>query len=239
MFKLSKKLWTSAALASALCSTSAFAAQSIEGCYTRHVELAASSTEQSMLTVAGRRISALAPSKPGVLEYRHEETLNAVYFAFVDGHKTGTVTLFVTDDQGETCTLILSPRAIAGDKITVVPPTKKVTRSAAKAQPYQQRVKALLLVMAGANPDSPVPVQGVNADVPLWEGTRLVFKRRYLDDALVGEVYDLTNVGTTDMQLAEQELYRQGVVAVAIAEHTLPVGASTTIYVVRSRGENE
>lgn len=241
MFKPLKKSLMSAAAVSALLCVPAYAAQKVEGCYQRHVEVALSSVEQSMLSIEGRKVAALAPSKPGILDYSHKPELNAVFLAFKPEHTAGTVTLFITDSQGDTCTLLLAPRPVAGDTITIVPPGGKhrATDPDGKALPYQRRVKNLLLQMAGAVPTDGLPVQVVGADIPLWEGTRLVFKRRYLDEGFVGEVYDLTNVGPGDMQLAEQELYRNGVVAVAIAEHTLPVGASTTVYVVRTRGEHE
>lgn len=56
----------------------------------------------------------------------------------------------------------------------------------------------------------------------------------YNERELVGEKYVLTNTGKTPMRLVEQELYRKGVVAVAIENMHLEAGQSTNIYVVRS-----
>jgi conjugal transfer pilus assembly protein TraK len=50
----------------------------------------------------------------------------------------------------------------------------------------------------------------------------------------VGEKFKLTNTGKSVIRLVEQELYRKGVVAVAIENMQLEAGQSTNIYVVRS-----
>jgi conjugal transfer pilus assembly protein TraK len=41
------------------------------------------------------------------------------------------------------------------------------------------------------------------------------------------------------MLLMEQELYRKGVVAVVIENHTLPSKGQTLIFIVRGRKDNE
>lgn len=49
-----------------------------------------------------------------------------------------------------------------------------------------------------------------------------------------GEKYRLTNTGKTALRLVEQELYRKGVVAVAIEQMQLEPGQTTSVHVVRT-----
>jgi conjugal transfer pilus assembly protein TraK len=56
---------------------------------------------------------------------------------------------------------------------------------------------------------------------------------------VVGERYRLVNASGSIMRLAEAELYRDGVHAVAIEQRTLAPGESTPVYIVRTRGETE
>jgi hypothetical protein len=41
------------------------------------------------------------------------------------------------------------------------------------------------------------------------------------------------------MRVAEQEFYKPGVHAIAVVQHELPPLASTNVFIVRERGENE
>lgn len=240
MLKTSRKLLTILTL---VLSTSpgapAFAKQLIEQCYEGHAQLSVSENESSLLTMQGRKIAAFSPSKAGVLEYTYEADINTVYFAFLPGQARGSVTLFVTDDAGQTCTLLVTPKAIAGDVFTIVAPRPKYVAQSRRTLPYQQQAKDLLLAMTGSVPDDRLEPIAVNAELPLWRGVRLIFKSRYEDGGFIGESYDLTNVSLEPMQLAEQELYRPGVIAVGISEHALAPGLTTHVYVVRMRKADE
>ena len=88
--------------------------------------------------------------------------------------------------------------------------------------------------MALEEPPSSVEMRATQQEFALWENTRFLMVAVYNERELVGEKYVLTNTGKTPMRLAEQELYRKGVVAVAIENMQLESGQSTNIYVVRS-----
>jgi conjugal transfer pilus assembly protein TraK len=109
-----------------------------------------------------------------------------------------------------------------------------VSRTAATSSAYQSAIKDLVYEMAavqidpGADPAaSAVPV---NQEVPLWKEARLTFDAKYVEDVFVGEQYTLTNVSVSDMVIAEQELYRPGVVVVAVEQQTLAPGDSTRLH---------
>ena len=95
-------------------------------------------------------------------------------------------------------------------------------------------VRSLVAAMALEEPPNNVEVRATKQEFALWENTYFVMIAVYNERELVGEKYVLTNTGKTPMRLVEQELYRKGVVAVAIENMQLDPGQSTNIYVVRS-----
>ena len=95
-------------------------------------------------------------------------------------------------------------------------------------------VRNLVASMALEEPPNSADVRTTNQEFALWENTRFVMTAVYTERELVGEKYLLTNTGKTPIRLVEQELYRKGVVAVAIENMQLEAGQATNIYVVRS-----
>lgn len=100
---------------------------------------------------------------------------------------------------------------------------------------HVRAIKAMWLAMAGDAVPRDVQVRAMNREVALWREARFVLDRVYVANAMVGELYTLTNVSAQPMVLAEQELYRDGVLGVAIQDHQLRPGQATVVYVVRSR----
>jgi conjugal transfer pilus assembly protein TraK len=95
-------------------------------------------------------------------------------------------------------------------------------------------IRDLVAVMALEEPPSTANVRAADEELALWENTRFVLTAIYQDRGLVGEKYTLTNTGKTQIRLVEQELYRKGVLAVAIENMNLAPGQSTSVYVVRA-----
>ncbi|HGO6126525.1 type-F conjugative transfer system secretin TraK [Burkholderia cepacia] len=212
-------------------------------------EYTVSATEQNRLEIAGRAIKKVVPAHKGALTYVKDTANGVFYFAFANGGDAmGTETLFVIDDQGATYQLLLQPRRVPSANI-IVPASGDGTgrvsaiRSAATSSAYQSAIKDLVYEMAAAQTDAGAdPVASavpVNQEVPLWKEARLVFQTKFVEDAFVGEQYTLTNVSSSDMVIAEQELYRPGVVVVAVEQQTLAPGDSTRVYIVRERARDE
>lgn len=94
-------------------------------------------------------------------------------------------------------------------------------------------VRSLVSSMALDEPPNTVDVRATNQEFALWENTRFTLIAVYNERDLVGEKFVLTNTGRSQIRLVEQELYRKGVVAVAIENMQLEPGQSTNVYVVR------
>jgi conjugal transfer pilus assembly protein TraK len=226
----------------ALCEP-ALARQSVANADRGHVEVRIAALETNRLAIDGRRIATVVPSVEGALSIKKDEALGALYFTLARPQGTGTVTLFVTDDQGTTYTLLLLPRAIAGEDILITPPVASAsgaTSPKTRAATHDRQIKDLVLIMAdeSASPASG-DVVAVNKEIPLWREARLVLVSRLVQGAFVGEKYRLLNVSGAPMVLAEQELYRKGVEAVAVQHHNLAPQEATDIFIVRDRGSDE
>lgn len=233
-------------LSSLLVSLDAAATQLIEGSDRNHVQVNVSAREQNRLAIEGRRIGTVVPSQKGIITTVKDEAAGALYFAMAsDAPNTGTVTLFVTDDQNPSVIykLILVPTQIAGEEIIIKPVSERAPATGRKggdgrALSYERRAKEMILSMAD-DENHDVESIAVNQEIPLWKEGRLVMLAKYPEGDLVGEKYRLTNVSGSDMLLVEQELYRRGVIAVSIENLTLPAGGQSLIFIVRGRKDNE
>lgn len=234
------KSWSLTTLLS-LASIGAHAAQVVEHADRATVQVTVSIKEQNRLSVEGRRIAYVVPSQKGVLSYQQDEGNGVFYFLLADEHYTGTTTVFVTDDQGVNYTLLMVPRPVAAEDITIRPPRdeRALATEGGRTLAYQRRVKGLIVAMDDPTANTRLETTAVNKVVPLWKEGALILLSRFMDRDLVGEKYRLTNISPADMILVEQELYRKGVLAVSIETHTLAPGDTTTIYIVRGRKPNE
>jgi conjugal transfer pilus assembly protein TraK len=73
--------------------------------------------------------------------------------------------------------------------------------------------------------------------VDLWNEAKVLRTARFQGE-LIGEIYEVTNVSGTPMQLAEHEFTRLGteVAAVAIERHSLAPKQTSRVYVVQGKG---
>ena len=76
-------------------------------------------------------------------------------------------------------------------------------------------------------------------DIALWLGTRLTLQRVLLGSGVVGEKYQLTNIGNTTLELAEAELFKPGVMAVSLEQPSLRPGEATNLFVIRERKNDD
>lgn len=246
MYSKSKR-WSSLILLGLLANSQADATQIIDSADKQHVQVNISARESNRLAVEGRRIASVVPGQAGQVVGEKDEAQGVLYFSLnPDAPANGTISLFVTDEQGVTYKLILVPRAIAAEEVILRPPVdkaaavKQVSATDGRATSYQRRLKDLVLVMADDElQDAGVDKVDVNKEVPLWKEARLVLESKFMQSNFVGEKYRLTNVSGTDMLLVEQELFRRGVRVVSIRNQTLAPGDSTYIYIVRERKEDE
>jgi len=238
------KKWSKLILPALLASKLAYAGKPVEGSDVAPVQVDISAAEANRLAVEGRKITWVVPAQPGMLAVERDDARGILYFRLTGAASaTGTVTLFVTDDQGSRYRLVLVPRPVSGEEIVIKPAKAGLSgegtgpAGSARATSYQRKIKNLVLALT--NNETGRSREQQLAEVPLWNEARLVLLARVAEAGLVGESYRLTNVAATGMLVEEREFYRRGVLAVSVVSHTLGPGDSTELYVVKEGADHE
>ena len=160
------------------------------------------------------------------------------------------VNLFISSAHA-TYTLLLRRSDTPADTIVIrdktprqFEPTNAGTQGPLGPSPSHIRaMKVMLVAMASDRVPPDIRVDELNRPLQLWAEAKFSLMRRYEGRGLVGEKYLLHNVSPIVMVLAEQEFDRPDskaggqVVGVAIEQHKLRPGESTSVYVIRRGGE--
>jgi conjugal transfer pilus assembly protein TraK len=154
------------------------------------------------------------------------------------------INLFVSSATS-TYTLLLRRADVPADTIVIRDKTPRQTLAdgtttphsppAGRAANHIRSLKALLMAMATDRVSIDIRVEEVNRPIQLWTEAKFNLMRSYEGRGLIGEKYQLTNISDQPMVLAEQEFDREDgqVVAIAIENHNLRSGESTSVYVIR------
>lgn len=148
------------------------------------------------------------------------------------------VKLDVKTDRG-TFALLLQPADVVGDTLVLRPvgsPKPPAAGEQRRAATHERGIKALTLSMVNPGLDAAlqtVPVAGGGQEVALWREARFVLRQVSQAAGLVGQAYELTNLSGKRMVIDERELYREGVVAVAVRRLALVPGETTAVWIVR------
>lgn len=164
------------------------------------------------------------------------------------GDATRPINLFVSSATA-TYTLVLRRSDTPADTIVIRDKTPQALRpSVAETVPsgpapnHVRTMKALLVAMASDRVPPDVKVEETLRPIQLWAESRFTLLRRYEGRGFLGEKYALQNISATSMVLAEQEFDRPDsriggeVAGIAIENHNLRPGESTSIYVIRRGG---
>lgn len=228
------------AAAFALASLNALALQTVEPVEGQNSFVKISSKETTRLYVDGGKIRSLIATD-GELTVEKDEDRGQLFIRPVVLNKP--INVRVIAGSGSTYNLVMQAVDIPQEDVVIREPfSVRADRSPngngngkkGASSSMDRTVRSLVASMALEEPPSNVDVRPTKQEFALWENTQFVMIAVYNERELVGEKYVLTNTGKAPMRLAEQELYRKGVVAVAIENMQLEAGQSTNIYVVRS-----
>jgi conjugal transfer pilus assembly protein TraK len=160
------------------------------------------------------------------------------------GESTKPINLFISSATA-TYTLLLRRSDTPADTIVIRDKTPKslkptaATPSPAGPSPNHIRaMKALLVAMASDRVPADIRVEETSRSIQLWTEARFSQVRQYEGRGLLGEKYLLQNVSQDVMVLAEQEFDRESgnVAGIAVEQHNLRPGESTSVYVIRRGG---
>ena len=222
----------------ALAAFNAYALQTIEPVEGHNSFVKISAKETTRLVVEGGKIRSLIATD-GELAVEKDEERGQLFIrpAILDK----PINVRVITGSGATYSLILQAVDVPQEDVVIREPfaARSGTAAAPRSGPATTAnlipaVRGLVTAMALEEPPAGVEMRPMNREFALWENTRFVMTAAYSERELVGEKYRLTNTGKSPMRLVEQELYRKGVVAVAVENMQLEPGQATTIYVVRT-----
>ena len=191
------------------------------------------------MTPAGTGSSPINPA--GEIALTCDRDKGEIYVRPV-GDSAKPINLFVASANA-TYTLLLRRSDTPADTIVIRDKTPKALKHVQSApagpSPNQVRaMKALLIAMVSDRVPPDIRVEETHGTLPLWNEARFSRVRQYEGRGLVGEKYLLQNISDAPMVLAEPEFDRErgSVTGIAVENHNLRPGESTSVYVIR-RGE--
>jgi conjugal transfer pilus assembly protein TraK len=217
----------------------AAAVQIVEGGDGSTIYAKLSKKEMSRLTVDHGRIASLRV-KEGELGIDPDDETGQIFLSVPDG-ATKPINGFLTTDAGNTYTLVLQIVDAPADSIIIKQPRTKpaATRNDFKTTSYDKAVKRLVSVMANDELPDDIQVKEIGRRLDLWQEAAMTLERQYVAGDIVGERYVVANVSKEAMVLDEREFYRKGVSVIALDQLNLAPGASTRLYVIREKSQNE
>lgn len=224
-----------ASLFTVLVASPAFALQTITPVEGTNSFAKCSAKETTRLAIDGGKIRRIIANE-GELVVEKDEERGQFFIKPVSVEKP--INLRLLSSSGKWFSLVLQPADVPQEDVVLLDPDARATSPNAQPEqrstPHVRALRQLIDSMAdSARGTSRLEIREVNREVALWQDTRFVLLSRYRDKAWVGERYELTNLGATQIRVVEQELFRRGVVAVAIENLALDPGQSTFVYVVR------
>ena len=198
-----------------------------------------SARELTRITIDRARVRAVTGLEGQLLLEKDDHT-GAVYVRPVD--TTRPVNVFVTADSGRTYALVLQPVDMPADTIVVRDRTQRAAGEASaleRSGAHEKLVKALVVALGTGELVPDLELREAGREVALWREAQFFHERSYLGRRVVGDRYRLTNVSTAPMRIAEAELFKPGVLGIAVEQLELAPGESTAVYVVREREATE
>ena len=165
-----------------------------------------------------------------------DEEKGQIFIRPVSAESTKPINLFITSERS-TIGLVLQPVDTPSDTLVIREARDPLTSTSRmeKSGRHVRTIKNLLLAMAGDALPNDMEVREPAQVLALWPGVRLSLQRVWLGAGIVGEKYQLANIGSTDLYLAEGDLYKPGVMAASL-EHRQPrPGHTTNLFVIRER----
>lgn len=159
-----------------------------------------------------------------------------VFIRPADPQSVKPINVFLTSKHS-TIALLLQPVDTPSDTLVIrEPQARSASLSRLESSGRHVRTcKNLLLALAGDALPEDMEAKEPAREVALWPGARLTLQRILLGASVVGEKYQLTNIGATDLAVAEPDLFKSGVMAVSVEHTSLQPGDATNLFVIRER----
>ena len=198
-----------------------------------------SSRELTRVSVSGSAQLEKVWVAAGKLQIQPDEEQGDIFIKPNYG-QLGALSFFVRDTDGATYTIIAETRDVPSETILLKPHavlSKPSTAARRRPKPYShvQEIKRLVLAMAKNKETKGFTRDPDDTIIPLWHETTVTRTAIYVGYNLHGHVYSIDNATSQPLTLNEQEFLDllPGTRAVALADYTIPVGDSTSLYLVQ------
>ena len=219
--------------------TDAAALQVIDAVEGQTVLAKISARELTRIAVDRARVRAVTGLEGQLLVEKDDHT-GAIFVRPVDPARP--VNLFISTDAGRTYALVLQPVDMPADTIVLRDRSTRPAEHASaleRSGSHEKLIKSMILALANGDLATELELREAGREIALWREARFFHERSYVGRTVIGDRYRLTNISAAPMRLAEAELYKPGVLAVAIERLTLAPGETTNVFIVRERGANE
>jgi conjugal transfer pilus assembly protein TraK len=223
-----------ALLAAMQAATGAITLDGVEG---KKHEVKIPATELTRIAIEGIRMRNFRFSLEE-LEVDQDKDAGTVYVKPLVKNKK--ISVFVLSSTGATHELVMTPtEGLPLESIIIREPASRTAakagqKSIEKAGALEVSVKRLVTSMARDEQVSPeYGFEKLNVPVVLWRESQFVMVGRFTARSLIGEAYKLMNTSGRLMRVAEQELYKPGVVAVVVESQILRPGEESNVFIVR------
>jgi conjugal transfer pilus assembly protein TraK len=194
-----------------------------------------SARELTRITVERARVRALT-GLDGQLLVEKDEHTGSIFVRPVDAARP--VNVFLGTDSGRTYALVLQPVDMPADTIVLRDRTLRPAGEGSaleRSGAHETMVKRMVIALATGELPGDLEAREVGRELALWQETQLFHERSLLGRRIVGERHRLTNVSTAPLRIAEAELFKAGVLGIALEHLELEPGESTAVFIVRER----
>lgn len=201
-----------------------------------------SNYDSNRIRIAGGYISTAVGPNNGIISIDKDDNQGQVFIR-INNPNSKRFTLFITSATGKSYSLLLTPRSMPGQSI-ILKPRFQVKHSKTKPVGISHRVSDIkYMVRTISNNDIPkhCDLKEKSIIIPWWKNSKLFLTQQMNCNEWIIDKYLLTNTGLSDMMIAEQEFFHDGVVAVSInhtyLSATIPLhqNESTVVWVIRDK----
>ena len=183
-----------------------------------------SSLDITRIIVQGDRIKSLKGVK-GAYTRENDESNGEVYLQPAATYQNSAFTVLVETEKGRHFSLILTPIAVPGGTLMLVP--KGVGREEAgrfeKSSDYQTMLSQLVRAMATDKVPEGYVVKEIDDKTVYHFGNIATLRLKTIYQGLnwEGQIYELTNTQRCEIHLNEKQFYKKGVAAVSLESITV------------------
>jgi len=151
--------------------------------------------------------------------------------------------LFISDEQGRTYTLLLVPTEMPADAVIIRDRTiytKKILQENGFGNSIESKIKSMILALIKKEPISTYEANSKKLkSILLPDSLSVRLLNDYVFEDISGYHFQLKNIGKNAIYVKEEDFYETGVLAVVLESKTLSINSVTSLYLLKEKQANE